>query len=104
MAYSAAVSTLASNVSSATPCHVVSSLDHLVTQWMSTVDVSTPSATNCGHDHRCTSPVSVVIVNSQSVSLTLGVGPADRTGKSLVRYWPGGGRAAPRPGAPLPLP
>src|SRR5882757_8565565 len=94
MAYSAAVSTSASKVSNETPCQVVSSLDHLVTQWMSTVDVSTPSATNCRHVHRCTVPVSVVTVNSQSDSLTLGVGPAESTGKSLVRYWPGGSRSA----------
>ena len=38
---------------------------------------------------RCSS-VSLVMVSSQSSSSMLGVGPADRTGKSSTRYWPGG--------------
>ena len=31
-------------------------------------------------------------MNSQASSGTRGVGPAESTGKSLVRYWPGGSR------------
>jgi hypothetical protein len=34
------------------------------------------------------------IENVQLVSAVCGVGPADRTGKSLVTYWPGGTRPA----------
>src|SRR5438445_13333539 len=37
---------------------------------------------------------SPVIENVQSVSGVRGVGPAERTGKSLTRYWPGGRRPA----------
>src|SRR5918911_3250302 len=40
------VSTPSSSVSTDTPVHVVSSFDHLVTQWMSTVTVSRGSARN----------------------------------------------------------
>ena len=32
----------------------------------------------------------MVTVNSQASSGMRGVGPAESTGKSLVRYWPGG--------------
>ncbi|GAA1026961.1 hypothetical protein GCM10009557_06470 [Virgisporangium ochraceum] len=46
------------------------------------------------HDHRWACPASVVIVNSHSLVLTRGVGPADSTGKSCVRYWPGGSRVS----------
>jgi hypothetical protein len=38
---------------------------------------------------RCSS-VSLVTTSSQSSSAILGVGPADRTGKSSTSYWPGG--------------
>src|SRR5512132_4096185 len=48
---------------------------------------------------RCSS-VSLVMTSSQSARSMLGVGPADRTGKSWTRYWPGGsstlGRRRPR--------
>src|SRR5207244_12580400 len=39
------------------------------------------------------------IVNVHSSSGVCGVGPADKTGKSSVRYWPGGNRplSSPRP-------
>ena len=42
--YSASVSTPSSSVSTETPVQLVSSFDHLVTQWMSTVNVSAGSA------------------------------------------------------------
>ena len=44
----------------------------------------------------CTWPVSVVIVSSHWSSGTRGVGPADSTGKSSVRYCPGGRSGAER--------
>src|SRR5207302_331837 len=37
---------------------------------------------------------SPVIEKVQSASCVRGVGPAERTGKSLTRYWPGGRRLA----------
>jgi hypothetical protein len=43
------VSTSSSSVSSETPRQVVSSFDHFVTQWMSTVIRSLGSALNCSH-------------------------------------------------------
>jgi hypothetical protein len=90
--YWAEVSTLPSSVSTETPFQVVSSLDHLVTQWMSTVSVSEGSARNSSHGHDtafCTWPW---IVNVHSSSGVCGVGPADSTGKSDVTYCPGGTR------------
>src|SRR5690606_18478504 len=92
--WSAVVSTSARSTSRETPCQRVSSLDQVVTQWMSTVGVSYGSAVSSVQLQRCTRPVSVVTVNSQRSSGTTGVGPADRTGKSSVRYWPGGSRAS----------
>jgi len=87
---SAAVSTSASSVSSETPVQVVPSFDHFVTQWMSTVTVSAGSASSCAHDHSCRCPASVAISNRQASGGIRGVGPADSTGKSSVRYCPGG--------------
>src|SRR5215207_2013795 len=80
----------ASRVSSETPRQPVSSLDQRVTQWMSTVTDSAGKAISSDQLHRWLSPSSVVTVNSQASSGMRGVGPAERTGKSLVRYWPGG--------------
>src|SRR5207342_3199541 len=51
---------------------------------------SAGSAMNCVQLQRRLSPSSVVTVNSQASDDMRGVGPAERTGKSLVRYWPGG--------------
>src|ERR1700758_1680359 len=73
-----------------TPRHMVSSLDHLVTQWMSRVTSSAGSARNCSHVQRRGSSISPTIVKLHRSSGVCGVGPADRTGKSLVTYWPGG--------------
>src|SRR5262249_52327277 len=75
-----------------TPSQSVSSFDHLVTQWMSTVIFSLGSARNSSHVQRCSSSTSPVIVKSHWSSGGCGVGPADRTGKSFVTYWPGGSR------------
>src|SRR5205085_6648471 len=88
----AAVLTFSSNVSTDTPFQLVSSFDHFVTQWMSSVTVSAGSATNSSHGQDtdcCTWPW---IVKLHSSSGVCGVGPADSTGKSSVTYWPGGTR------------
>src|ERR1700674_2141026 len=92
MAYSAAVSSDSKMVSSDTPVHEVSSLDHLVTQWISTVTVSLGSFRNSSQVHRLGSSNSPTIENVHSATGTRGVGPADRTGKSLTTCWPGGTR------------
>src|SRR5437868_9453448 len=81
-----------SSVSSRTPCHMVSSFDHLVTQWMSVVTSSAGSARNSSHVQLRGSSTSPEIVKDQFSGGVYGVGPADKTGKSLVTYWPGGTR------------
>src|SRR5262245_13861072 len=91
------------SVSIATPSQVVSSFVHFVTQLMSTSTSSLGSARNSSQDHRVSScPASVSIVKDQSDSGVCGVGPADSTGKSSVRYCPGGTRASSRSLARLP--
>src|SRR6266568_1423804 len=97
--YSAEVSIPSSSVSTRTPCHAVSSFDHFVTQWMSAVISSVGSARNSSQVQRRGSSTSPATVKSHRSNGVCGVGPADRTGKSLVRYWPGGSRpggASPR--------
>ena len=79
-------------MSTDTPFQVVSSLDHLVTQWMSTVTVSAGSPRNSCHGHDMGSSTWPWIVKPHSSSGVCGVGPADSTGKSVVRYCPGGMR------------
>src|ERR1043166_2919070 len=81
-----------SSVSSETPVQTVSSLDHLVTQWMSTVTVSLGSAWNSSHDHETGSSTAPWIVKLHRSIGWCGVGPAESTGKSSVTYWPGGTR------------
>ena len=81
-----------SSVSSETPVHTVSSFDHFVTQWMSTVTVSLGSACNSSHVHETGSSTAPAIVKLHASSGVCGVGPADSTGKSSVTYWPGGTR------------
>src|SRR5919198_2688000 len=90
--YSAAVSTPSSSVSTDTPVHVVSSFDHFVTQWMSTVRVSLGSAVSSSHVHDTGSSTAPPSVKLHSSSGVCGGGPAERTGKSVVTYWPGGTR------------
>src|SRR5258706_10344485 len=94
MTYSALVSTPSSSVSSETPRHDVSSFDHFVTQWMSTVIRSLGSAVNCSQVHDLGVSISPLISKLHRSIGWWGVGPADSTGKSCVRYWPGGTRPA----------
>ena len=84
------MSTPSSRVSNDTPSQLVASLDQWVTQWRSTVTFSLGRAWKPFQSQRRCSPVSLAMVNSQSSRSMLGVGPADRTGKSSTRYWPGG--------------
>src|SRR5262245_32266863 len=81
-----------SSVSTDTPVQFVSSFDHFVTQWMSTVTVSLGSARSSSQVHEIGSPTAPVIVKLQASSDVCGVGPADSTGKSYVTYCPGGTR------------
>src|SRR5260370_21999812 len=80
----------ASSVSRETPSQTVPSFDQRVTQWRSTVVVSLGSSRNDFQSHFRKSWFPSLIVNSQRSSGTCGVGPADKTGKSVVRYCPGG--------------
>jgi hypothetical protein len=68
----------------------VPSFDHRVTQWRSTVTVSLGSSRNDFQSHRRKTLAPSLIANSHLSSGTCGVGPADKTGKSVVRYCPGG--------------
>src|SRR5262245_23268065 len=61
---------------------------------MSTVMVSAGNSRNDFQFHRPRTSVPSSIVNSHLSRGTRGVGPADRTGKSDVRYWPGGSFAS----------
>src|SRR5258706_10327144 len=90
--YSADVSIPSRSVSTETPCQTVSSFDHFVTQWMSRVISSLGRARNSSQFHRRGSSKSPTIEKSHSSSDVCGVGPAERTGKSRVTYWPGGTR------------
>src|SRR5919198_5386780 len=92
--YSALVSTPSSSTSSETPVQLVSSFDHFVTQWMSTVTVSLGSARSSSHVQDTGSSTAPLIVKLHSSSGVCGVGPAESTGKSLTTYWPGGTRPA----------
>src|SRR5215469_6256771 len=94
MAYCKFVLTSANSVSSATPSHWVSSFDHRVTQWISVVMRSAGSSRNAFQFHVFKTWEPSSIVNSHCSSETRGVGPADNTGKSVVRYWPGGSLAS----------
>src|SRR5215813_2679814 len=99
----------ASSVSRDTPRQWVPNLDHLVTQWMSTVGSSAGSAWKAVQSQRWTCPVSVVIRSSHLPVSTRGVGPADSTGKSVTRYCPGGSfspvapRRPEKPGDTMPM-
>src|SRR3954454_5870946 len=77
-------------VSRETPSHDVPSFDHRVTQCRSTVKVSVGKSRNDFQSHLRRTFVPSSITNSQRSSDTCGVGPADKTGKSVVRYCPGG--------------
>src|SRR5207244_1332580 len=92
--YSALVSTPSSSVSSETPRHDVSSFDHFVTQWMSTVIRSLGSSVNCSQVQDLGWSTSPRISKLHESIGWWGVGSADSTGKSYVTYWPGGTRPA----------
>src|SRR5918995_4297049 len=83
----------ARSVSTDTPSQTVPNLDHLVTQWMSTVTATRGNAWKSFQVHRTARPHAPRIVKSHASSETRGVGPAERTGKSRVSYCPGGNRA-----------
>src|SRR3954447_24989109 len=76
-----------------TPVQVVPSLDHFVTQWMSTVTVSEGSAVNSAHGHDKRSSTAPLIEKLHSSSGVCGVGPAESTGKLPTTCCPGGTRA-----------
>ena len=97
------MSTPSINVSTDTPFQVVSSFDHLVTQWMSLVTVSDARAENSFHVQRLGSSISPSIVKVHWSRFTRGVGPADRTGKSVTTYCPGGTRELDAVSRRLPL-
>src|SRR5262244_2162279 len=82
-------------VSRETPSQVVSSFDHRVTQCRSTVTVSAGNSRNDFQFHRRKMSVPSSIVNSHWSKGTCGVGPADKTGKSVVTYCPGGSFSSP---------
>ena len=77
-------------VSRDTPSQCVPSFDHRVTQCRSTVMFSVGSSRNDFQFHRRKTFVPSSIVNSHFSSAMWGVGPAERTGKSVVSYCPGG--------------
>src|SRR5258708_40142255 len=68
----------------------VSCFGHRVTQCRSTVTVSVGNSRNDFQSHRRKTSVPLSMENSHWSSDTRGVGPADKTGKSVVRYCPGG--------------
>ena len=69
------------------PFHRVSSLDHLVTQWMSTVTSVERRAVNSFQVQRARLDPSVSRMEKVQLSSEVcGVGPAESTGKSDVRY------------------
>src|SRR5512140_3783782 len=75
-------------VSTETPSQGVPSFDHRVTQCRSTVKVSVGKSRNDFQSHLRRTFVPSSITKSQRSSETCGVGLADHTGKSLVRYCP----------------
>src|SRR6266852_914223 len=85
----------ANMVSRETPSQWVPSFDHRVTQCKSTVKVSADRSRNDLQFHRRKTSFPSVIVNSHFSSGTCGVGPADKTGKSVVRCCPGGSFTSP---------
>src|SRR5215469_14806195 len=80
--------------SSETPSQDVPNFDQCVTQCKSTVIVSVGNPRNDFQSHRFKTLLPSSIVNSQRSREICGVGPADNTGKSVVRYWPGGSLAS----------
>src|SRR5438552_16888465 len=81
-------------VSRETPSQNVPSFDHRVTQCRSTGKVSVGKSRNDFQSYRRITFVPSSITNSHWSSGMCGVGPADKTGKSVVRYCPGGSLAS----------
>ena len=80
-------------LSSATPRQSVSNLDQWVTQWMSVVTSTGPSARKASVSHDAIAvPSSACSVKVHSDGVVTGVAPADSTGKPAVSCWPGGRR------------
>src|SRR2546422_622244 len=77
-----------------TPSQCVSSFDHLVTQWMSTVTDSCGRARSSFQVQRLGCSTLPTMEKSHRSSGVCGVGPADNTGKPRSRYCPGGSRPA----------
>src|SRR5207249_2297674 len=69
-----------------------SSFDRWATQWMSTLNCSEGRALSSSHVQGLGSSISPLTVKVHFARSTRGVGPADRTGKSLTVCWPGGTR------------
>src|SRR5262249_15098851 len=90
----ASVSRSANSVSSETPSQDVPSFDQRVTQWMSTVTVSVGNSRNDFQFQLRKTLLPSSIVSSHCAWEMRGVGPADKTGKSVVRYCPGGSFAS----------
>src|SRR5882762_764199 len=87
-------STFSSRMSTLTPRQRVSSFVHFVTQEMSLMKSCAGSLRNSAHPHETGSFTSPSILKDHDASGVRGVGPAERTGKSLTRCCPGGMRAA----------
>src|SRR5438046_10726623 len=81
-------------VSRDTPSQCVPSFDHRVTQCRSTVMFSVGGSRSEFQFHRRKTFDPSSIVNSHLSSAICGVGPAERTGQSVVRYCPGGSFAS----------
>src|SRR5215470_10851685 len=76
-----------------TPRQWVSSFDQVVTQWMSTWTLVCGKAASSAQLHSPSILPPLLSVNPHDARSACGVGPADSTGKSLVRCWPGGTRS-----------
>jgi len=92
--YRESVSRSANRVSSETPSQDVPSLDQCVTQWISTVIVSVGNSRNDLQLQLRKTFLPSSMVSSHRSREMCGVGPADKTGKSGVRYCPGGNFAS----------
>src|SRR5580658_10136990 len=79
-----------SRVSRETPSQDVRSFDQRVTQCKSTVAASLSKLRKDFQSHRRKTFLPSSITNSHLSREISGVGPADKTGKSVVRYCPGG--------------
>src|SRR5882762_11710947 len=78
-------STYSSRVSTLTPRQRVSSFVHFVTQEMSFTNSCAGSFWNSSHPHEMGCLTSPSILNDHDARDARGVGPAERTGKSLTR-------------------